>query len=582
MNMFSTMIHPALSSFLITPAIKASPKQCAPWPFDALRKKDPLPHPSPLAGERENGPKPASAQWKSALALAFLGWCIAAPSLAADTQELDKLKAEVRGRGWVVFGARTEAGDHDLFVMRPDGSERRQLTHTAEFNEAGPRFSRDGKRLLYYRMPKSVPVDLGGYGTTELVLANADGSDPVVYGKEFRWASWGPDGRQIACLAQKEIQIVDVTTREVVKRIPRKGLASQLLWSPDGKKFIGRANGLGEYWNIGCLDVETGQIVGIGDPVRYNCTPDYTADAKFVVYAHGIVGKQPGRAELWVGDVAGTERHRLYALPDYHIYCACASPDGEYLLFTRSVEDLGQPKTAIMGLIRWPKTPQPADTSSILRLDLGPGFETVLDRQSCSQVKRCQSRSILACGSPLPLSKGHGIRRRQRTVAVQDASPPPSVPGLWILAWVALALLLVSCGKPAADAGGAATDPHLATNGMAEVTAQLVEIPEGAVFRRGMYDYATVLKYRVLKVHRGQVEGDTIYVAHYDPWKPRSEAADRQVPNIGGDLQQFQAGQIHHLALEVPVEDFFLGGLVNKYFGRMTNAIYWAVWTNRE
>jgi hypothetical protein len=152
----------------------------------------------------------------------------------------------------------------------------------------------------------------------------------------------------------------------------------------------------------------------------------------------------------------------------------------------------------------------------------------------------------------------------------------------WGAALVLSGLLLSACGKKAADASVAAADPHLVTNGTVEVTAQLVEVPEGAVFRRGMYDYATVLKYRVLKVHRGQVEGENIYVAHYDPWKPRSEAADRQVPNIGGNLQQFQAGQTHHLALEVPVEDYFLGGMVNKYFGRTTNAIYWAVWTNRE
>ncbi|HEX2971654.1 MAG TPA: hypothetical protein VHP11_04945 [Tepidisphaeraceae bacterium] len=313
--------------------------------------------------------------WKLLLVTVGMFSALFGSMLAAETQDLDKLKAEVHERGWLVFSAKTDAGDWDLFVIRPDGSDRRQITKTVEFNEAGPRFSRDGKRLLYYRMPRSIPVDLGGYGTTELVLANADGTEPVVYGKDFRWASWGPDGRQLACLAQKEIQIVDVATRAVVRRIPRKGLASQLLWSPDGKKFIGKANGLGAYWNIGCLDVETGQMVGIGDPERYNCTPDYTADSRRIVYAHGIIGKQPGRAELWAGDVGGTERHRLYALPDYHIYGACASPEGEYLLFTRSVEDLGQPKTAIMGIIRWPKAAQPADTSSVLRLDLGPGFE---------------------------------------------------------------------------------------------------------------------------------------------------------------------------------------------------------------
>jgi hypothetical protein len=145
-----------------------------------------------------------------------------------------------------------------------------------------------------------------------------------------------------------------------------------------------------------------------------------------------------------------------------------------------------------------------------------------------------------------------------------------------------VALLLASTGceqKPAATAPPAA-DPQLATRGSIQVTAQLVEIPEGAIFKRDLYDYATVLKYKVLKVERGEVKGEHIYVAQYNPFKPRSEAADARVKDIGGNLQQFEAGQVHQLALEVPVEDHFMGGLVNKYFGTTSDPIYWAVWTN--
>lgn len=143
-------------------------------------------------------------------------------------------------------------------------------------------------------------------------------------------------------------------------------------------------------------------------------------------------------------------------------------------------------------------------------------------------------------------------------------------------------VFVVSCGKGPAGPTPGASDPHLATNGTVEVTAQLVEIPEGAIFERDLYDYATVLKYRVKKIHRGEVDGDTIYVGHYNPWKPRSEAADKRAPGIGGNLRQFKAGQIHHMALEVPIEDHFMGGIVNKYFGKTTNALYWAVRTSLE
>ena len=154
----------------------------------------------------------------------------------------------------------------------------------------------------------------------------------------------------------------------------------------------------------------------------------------------------------------------------------------------------------------------------------------------------------------------------------------------WILGTflAALGWLGTSCGKGPDTARLDASNAHLATNGTVEVTARLVEVPEGAIFKRDLYDYATILKYQVLKVHRGTVEGDTLYVGHYNPWKPRAEAADKRAPNIGGKLRQFQAGQSHHMALEVPIEDHFMGGIVNKYFGQTTNTLYWAVWTDLE
>lgn len=140
----------------------------------------------------------------------------------------------------------------------------------------------------------------------------------------------------------------------------------------------------------------------------------------------------------------------------------------------------------------------------------------------------------------------------------------------------------VSCGK----SGGSPArgpDPRLATRGTVEVTAKLIEIPEGAIFKRDLYNYATILKYQVLQVHRGEAPEDTaIYVGHYNPWKPRSEAADKQAPDIGGNLRRFEAGQTHRLALAVPIDDHYMGGIVNKYFGQTTNTLYWAVWTDEE
>ncbi len=133
---------------------------------------------------------------------------------------------------------------------------------------------------------------------------------------------------------------------------------------------------------------------------------------------------------------------------------------------------------------------------------------------------------------------------------------------------------------PACEPKPNGEDPNVKSKGSIEVTAKLMEIPDGAIFKRDLYDYATILKYSVLKVHRGEIKGDTIYVGHYNPWKPRAEAADGRVKGIGGTLKQFRTGQSCRMALEVPIEDHFMGGIVNKYFGKDTGQIYWAVWTN--
>lgn len=153
-----------------------------------------------------------------------------------------------------------------------------------------------------------------------------------------------------------------------------------------------------------------------------------------------------------------------------------------------------------------------------------------------------------------------------------------------VVASVVVALLLglfpLGCARPnGASSSGA--DAEVTTRGSYEVTARLVEVPEGAVFERDLYNYATILKYRVEEVHRGVIDDQLIYVGHYNPFKPRAAAADRRAPDVGGDLREFEAGQLHRMALEAPIDDHYMGGIVNKYFGENTEPIYWAVWTNR-
>jgi len=137
-----------------------------------------------------------------------------------------------------------------------------------------------------------------------------------------------------------------------------------------------------------------------------------------------------------------------------------------------------------------------------------------------------------------------------------------------------LSLLIVSCARHT-DAG---VDKEVTTLGTVEVTAKLVEI-QGPFPPNDLYNYAFVMKYKVLTVHRGKVTGDEILVAHYNPLKQRPGAQDEFSGKVGGRLDAFRAGDVHRMALEEPLDNFWMGGVVDKYFNEK-GVRYWAVWTN--
>jgi len=285
--------------------------------------------------------------------------------------EMSELADELRDKGWIIFSAETGKGDWDLFLMHPDGTNRRQITNTREYNEAGVRFSPDGRKLLYFRLPNTEQIDNNTYGMYELVVADAEGSHAIVYGDGFHWASWGPDGKQIACLDKKGIRIIDLASRRILRSIPRKGIVQQLVWSPDGKCFVGTANGLGIAWAIGQLNADTGEMNAVSETDRYNCTPDWLGDSQRIIYSRGIVPNTPGWAQLWVAGGNGQDKQLLYAEEGRHIYGGCVSPDGKYILFTRSEEDLGKVHNSQtrMAIIRWDDTPMVGGDIESLRAE---------------------------------------------------------------------------------------------------------------------------------------------------------------------------------------------------------------------
>ena len=273
------------------------------------------------------------------LLLALAALAASARGGEARDPDVDALAKEVAGRGWLVFAARSEKGDYDLFLARPDGSGLRNLTNTPEFNEYGGRFSPDGTKLLYRRIAKAQAIshDLwGSFGI--LVVANADGSAPVLQGAagEFPWASWSPDGSQIACLHKREgkIRIFDLQSKRLVKEMPRQGVFQQLFWSPDGKRLCGTANVNGADWNVVSIDLASGKLTLLSRAL--NCTPDWFHDSARAIYSNRRpgLGDGYGWTMLMQATADGKSRTLVYAERAKHIYFGCTSPDDQYAIFS--------------------------------------------------------------------------------------------------------------------------------------------------------------------------------------------------------------------------------------------------------
>ena len=275
-----------------------------------------------------------------------------------------RLAEEVRRCGWLVFSARSERGDWDLFACRPDGSDRRNLTRTPESNEAGAQFSRDGRRLLFRRLPVDEPVDGNHHGIQgELVLAASDGSTPTVLGqaREYPWASWSPDGKQVACLSVKGISIVDVASRQVVRKLPRLGFFQQMTWSPDGRWLSGVSNSFGASWSVALIEIATGKEHAVSDADC--CTPDWFPDSRRLVFSNRPAGQSEnqgnGWTQLWMADADGRNSRLVYGEDGRHVYGGHVSPDGKYVVFTENVQEIGDPRHAgaPMGLLRLADAP---------------------------------------------------------------------------------------------------------------------------------------------------------------------------------------------------------------------------------
>ena len=191
----------------------------------------------------------ARRRWTSPLisaALVCAGCCVGCSSMmglppkgSEDTPDADELAAMQRvgakANGIIVWSS-SRVGNHDLFTMKTDGSDVKQIT-SGENVDWFPRFSPDGTKILFCRSKKGwvSERDANNSDKWDIYTINVDGSDPQKVVERGSWASWISAGEIVfvrgTTVLRKDLASGQET--EIVNSVGIEALDGSLLQQPE-------------------------------------------------------------------------------------------------------------------------------------------------------------------------------------------------------------------------------------------------------------------------------------------------------------------------------------------------------------
>jgi len=183
----------------------------------------------------------------------------------------------------IAFESKRDTGSWNIWIMKTDGSELRNITTNLPGDKGNPTWSPDGRQIAF---SSNIDSDF------DIYLINADGSGGLeqlttLQGNEF-YPSWSPDGNLIVfrgtSLASdnRQIFVVDRNDPNVRQIFSSAANDDTPVWSPDGQKiaFVSDRANPGNRFRPGQYDLyvydlnsRTTEMITQGDrDVRY---PDW-------------------------------------------------------------------------------------------------------------------------------------------------------------------------------------------------------------------------------------------------------------------------------------------------------------------
>lgn len=186
-------------------------------------------------------------------------------------------------------------GKYDLFVMKTDGTDRKNLTNSAG-DDVSQMWSPDGNRLVYMSM-----ID----GHWQICLINADGTGfkQLTKGDHSNMEPhFSPDGRKIVFVSDRNgghgIYTIDLAG-DKIQKISKDEVGqleiNWLAWSPNGAKILCTL-GSENSEEIAFFDMKTGRMQKLTENNFRDTNPSWSPTGNQVVF----VSAKSGNLEVYV------------------------------------------------------------------------------------------------------------------------------------------------------------------------------------------------------------------------------------------------------------------------------------------
>jgi TolB protein len=165
-----------------------------------------------------------------------------AQSHTSENHYIENLNISPDGK-WIAFDSNRH-GNMDIWIMRKDGTELRQLTINLA-HDWYPRWSPDGQKILFHSMR------YGNRDLYEIPVSGGAVTQLTNHPAEDLAAIWSPDGEKIAFLSNRSGNMnlwMILSSRQNVQQLTFGDVQDFLVvWSPDGKEIIMGSNRTGFY-----------------------------------------------------------------------------------------------------------------------------------------------------------------------------------------------------------------------------------------------------------------------------------------------------------------------------------------------